>query len=262
MGCTSGKKLQQIIMNMLKVIILVIYLFPWNWTQLSAVTISNIDVIKKYPHDNTAFTQGLEFHEGKIYESTGLHGSSELRKIELETGRVIQRRPLDPQLFGEGITILQNKVFQLTWKSGNGFVYDLDSFDLDREFKISGEGWGLSNDGNNLLLSNGSNQILFLDPQTFRIEKRISVTLDGEPQHLLNELEYIDGEIWANIWQKDEILRIDPLTGIVFGILDLGTISERRSNDDVANGIAWDEKGKKVYITGKFWKHIYEIRIR
>ena len=249
-------------MNMLKAIILVIYLFPWNCTQLSGVTISDVDVIKKYPHDNTAFTQGLEFHEGRIYESTGRHGFSELRKVDLVTGRVIQRRVLDPQYFGEGITILQNKVFQLTWKSGKGFVYDLNSFALDREFKISGEGWGLSNDGNNLLLSNGSNQILFLDPQTFRIKKRISVTLDGEPQHLLNELEYVDGEIWANIWQKDEILRIDPLTGIVFGILDLGTISERRSNDDVANGIAWDEKGKKVYITGKFWKHIYEIRIR
>ena len=249
-------------MNILKAIILVIYLFPWNCTQLSAVTISDVDVIKKYPHDNTAFTQGLEFHEGRIYESTGRHGFSELRKVDLLTGRVIQRRVLDPQYFGEGITILQNKVFQLTWKSGKGFVYDLNSFALDREFKISGEGWGLSNDGNNLLLSNGSNQILFLDPQTLRIEKRVFVTLDGEPQHSLNELEYIDGEIWANIWKKDEILRIDPLTGIVVGILDLGAISERRSNDDVANGIAWDEKGKKVYITGKFWKHIYEIRIR
>mgnify|MGYP001028066487 FL=1 len=128
-------------MNMLKAIILVIYLFPWNCTQLSAVTISNIDVIKKYPHDNTAFTQGLEFHEGRIYESTGRHGFSELRKVDLVTGRVIQRRVLDPQYFGEGITILQNKVFQLTWKSGKGFVYDLNSFALDREFKISGEGW-------------------------------------------------------------------------------------------------------------------------
>ena len=231
-------------------------MFPWNCTQLSAVTISNIDVIKKYPHDNTAFTQGLEFHEGKIYESTGLRGSSELRKIELETGRVIQRRPLDPQLFGEGITILQNKVFQLTWKSGNGFVYD-----LDREFKISGEGWGLSNDGNNLLLSNGSNEILFLDPQTLQVLKRVSVTLNDKPQYLLNELEYVDGEIWANVWKKDEILRIDPLTGIVLGVLDVGTISERLSDDDVANGIAWDEEGRKIYITGKFWSYIYEIKM-
>ena len=129
------------------IILLVIYLFPWNCTQLSAVTISDVDVIKKYPHDNTAFTQGLEFHEGRIYESTGRHGFSELRKVDLVTGRVIQRRVLDPQYFGEGITILQNKVFQLTWKSGKGFVYDLDSFALDREFKISGEGWGLSTPG-------------------------------------------------------------------------------------------------------------------
>ena len=248
-------------MNVLKTIILVIYLFPWNCTQLSAVTISNVDVIKKYPHDNTAFTQGLEFHGGRIYESTGLRGSSELRKIELETGRVMQRRILDPKFFGEGITILQNKVFQLTWKSGKGFVYDLDSFDLDREFKISGEGWGLSNDGNNLLLSNGSNQILFLDPQTFQVLKRVSVTLNDKPQYLLNELEYVAGEIWANIWKKDEILRIDPLTGIVLGILDVGTISERLSDDDVANGIAWDEEGRKIYITGKFWSYIYEIKM-
>ncbi|MDG2356115.1 MAG: glutaminyl-peptide cyclotransferase [Paracoccaceae bacterium] len=248
-------------MNVLKTIILVIYLFPWNCTQSSAVIISNVDVIKKYPHDNTAFTQGLEFHAGRIYESTGLRGSSELRKIELETGRVIQRRILDPKFFGEGITILQNKVFQLTWKSGKGFVYDLDSFDLDREFKISGEGWGLSNDGNNLLLSNGSNQILFLDPQTFQVLKRVSVTLNDKPQYLLNELEYVAGEIWANVWKKDEILRIDPLTGIVLGILDVGTISERLSDDDVANGIAWDEEGRKIYITGKFWSYIYEIKM-
>ena len=236
-------------------------MFPWNCTQSSAVIISNVDVIKKYPHDNTAFTQGLEFHAGRIYESTGLRGSSELRKIELETGRVIQRRILDPKFFGEGITILQNKVFQLTWKSGKGFVYDLDSFDLDREFKISGEGWGLSNDGNNLLLSNGSNQILFLDPQTFQVLKRVSVTLNDKPQYLLNELEYVAGEIWANVWKKDEILRIDPLTGIVLGILDVGTISERLSDDDVANGIAWDEEGRKIYITGKFWSYIYEIKM-
>ena len=248
-------------MNMLKAIILVIYLFPWNCTQLSAVTISDVDVIKKYPHDNTAFTQGLEFHEGRIYESTGRHGFSELRKVDLVTGRVIQRRVLDPQYFGEGITILQNKVFQLTWKSGKGFVYDLNSFALDREFKISGEGWGLSNDGNNLLLSNGSNQILFLDPQTLQVLKRVSVTLNDKPQYLLNELEYVDGEIWANVWKKDEILRIDPLTGIVLGILDVGTISERLSDDDVANGIAWDEEGRKIYITGKFWSYIYEIKM-
>jgi len=248
-------------MNILKAIILVIYLFPWNCTQLSAVTISDVDVIKKYPHDNTAFTQGLEFHEGRIYESTGRHGFSELRKVDLLTGRVIQRRVLDPQYFGEGITILQNKVFQLTWKSGKGFVYDLNSFALDREFKISGEGWGLSNDGNNLLLSNGSNQILFLDPQTLQVLKRVSVTLNDKPQYLLNELEYVEGEIWANVWKKDEILRIDPLTGIVLGILDVGTISERLSDDDVANGIAWDEEGRKIYITGKFWSYIYEIKM-
>ncbi len=248
-------------MNMLKAIILVIYLFPWNCTQLSGVTISDVDVIKKYPHDNTAFTQGLEFHEGRIYESTGRHGFSELRKVDLVTGRVIQRRVLDPQYFGEGITIFQNKVFQLTWKSGKGFVYDLNSFALDREFKISGEGWGLSNDGNNLLLSNGSNQIIFLDPQTLQVLKRVSVTLNDKPQYLLNELEYVDGEIWANVWKKDEILRIDPLTGIVLGILDVGTISERLSDDDVANGIAWDEEGRKIYITGKFWSYIYEIKM-
>tara|TARA_B100001250_G_scaffold65061_1_gene51497 strand:+ start:858 stop:1601 length:744 start_codon:yes stop_codon:yes gene_type:complete len=246
---------------MLKAIILVIYLFPWNCTQLSGVTISDVDVIKKYPHDNTAFTQGLEFHEGRIYESTGRHGFSELRKVDLVTGRVIQRRVLDPQYFGEGITIFQNKVFQLTWKSGKGFVYDLNSFALDREFKISGEGWGLSNDGNNLLLSNGSNQIIFLDPQTLQVLKRVSVTLNDKPQYLLNELEYVDGEIWANVWKKDEILRIDPLTGIVLGILDVGTISERLSDDDVANGIAWDEEGRKIYITGKFWSYIYEIKM-
>ena len=233
-----------------------LFLFP---TKLVALSVSSALVIEKFPHDKDAFTQGLEFHEGILYESTGLWGSSELRKVELETGRVIQTKALAPKYFGEGITILQDKVFQLTWKSGKGFVYDLDTFDLIREFNIPGEGWGLANNGENLILSNGSDQILFLDIESFHVTRSINVKIEGKPQYFLNELEYIANEIWANVWKTDQILRINPFNGKVIGVLDLSIISEKKSEDDVTNGIAWDAQSNRIFVTGKFWNHIYQI---
>ena len=233
-----------------------LFLFP---TKLVALSVSSALVIEKFPHDKDAFTQGLEFHEGILYESTGLWGSSELRKVELETGRVIQTKVLAPKYFGEGITILQDKVFQLTWKSGKGFVYDLDTFDLIREFNIPGEGWGLANNGENLILSNGSDQILFLDIESFHVTRSINVKIEGKPQYFLNELEYIANEIWANVWKTDQILRINPFNGKVIGVLDLSIISEKKSEDDVTNGIAWDAQSNRIFVTGKFWNHIYQI---
>ena len=216
-------------------------------------------VIEKFPHDKDAFTQGLEYHDGVLYEGTGLWGSSELRKVELETGRVIQTKVLAPKYFGEGITILQDKVFQLTWKSGKGFVYDLATFDLIREFNIPGEGWGLTNNGENLILGNGTDQILFLDIESLQVTRSINVKRKGKPQYFLNELEYVKNEIWANVWKTDQILRINPSTGEVIGVLDLSIISERQSEDDVANGIAWDAQSNRIFVTGKFWNHIYQI---
>ncbi len=236
--------------------IFLLFLFP---IKLVAISVSSALVLKKFPHDKDAFTQGLEYHEGILYESTGLWGSSELRKVELETGQVIQSKSLAPKYFGEGITIFQEKVFQLTWKSGKGFVYDLDTFDLIREFSIPGEGWGLTNNGKNLILSNGSDQILFLDIESLQFIKSINVKKEGKPQYFLNELEYVENEIWANVWKTDQILRINPSNGEVIGILDLSIISEKQSEDDVANGIAWDAQSNRIFVTGKFWNYIYQI---
>ena len=236
--------------------IFLLFLFP---IKLVAISVSSASVLKKFPHDKDAFTQGLEYHEGILYEGTGLWGSSELRKVELETGRVIQSKLLAPKYFGEGITIFQDKVFQLTWKSGKGFVYDLDTFDLIRDFSIPGEGWGLTNNGKNLILSNGSDQILFLDIESLQFIKSINVKKEGKPQYFLNELEYVENEIWANVWKTDQILRINPSNGEVIGILDLSIISEKQSEDDVANGIAWDAQSNRIFVTGKFWNYIYQI---
>ena len=239
--------------------ILFIFLLFLCPTKLVAISMSSALVIEKFPHDKDAFTQGLEYHDGVLYEGTGLWGSSELRKVELETGRVIQTKVLAPKYFGEGITILQGKVFQLTWKSGKGFVYDLATFDLIREFNIPGEGWGLTNNGKNLILSNGSNQILFLDIESLQVVRIINVKREGKPQYFLNELEYVTNEIWANVWKTDQILRINPSNGEVIGILDLSIISETQSDEDVANGIAWDAQRNRIFVTGKFWNYIYQI---
>ena len=240
--------------------ILFIFLLFLCPTKLVAISISSALVIEKFPHDKDAFTQGLEYHDGVLYEGTGLWGSSELRKVELETGRVIQTKVLAPKYFGEGITILQDKVFQLTWKSGKGFVYDLATFDLIREFNFPGEGWGLTNNGENLILGNGTDQILFLDIESLQVTRSIHVKRKGKPQYFLNELEYVKNEIWANVWKTDQILRINPSNGEVIGILDLSIISERQSEDDVANGIAWDAQSNRIFVTGKFWKYVYQIK--
>ena len=240
--------------------ILFIFLLFLCPTKLVAISMSSALVIEKFPHDKDAFTQGLEYHDGVLYEGTGLWGSSELRKVELETGRVIQTKVLAPKYFGEGITILQDKVFQLTWKSGKGFVYDLATLDLIREFNIPGEGWGLTNNGENLILGNGTDQILFLDIESLQVTRSINVKRKGKPQYFLNELEYVKNEIWANVWKTDQILRINPSTGEVIGVLDLSIISERQSEDDVANGIAWDAQSNRIFVTGKFWKYVYQIK--
>jgi glutamine cyclotransferase len=224
------------------------------------------EIINSWPHDTKAFTQGLFFHKGSLYESTGHYGSSTLRKIELSTGKVTKKVDVSSQYFAEGITVFHDKIYQLTWTTNKGFIYDLKSFKIEGEFPYEGEGWGLTSDGASLIISNGTNQIRFLDPVTFKLVRTISVLDNGTPLMELNELEYIKGEIYANIWKQERIVRIDPQTGKILGWIDLAGLlpmSERdRPDEDVLNGIAYDEKEDRLFVTGKRWPKLFEIRLK
>jgi glutamine cyclotransferase len=219
-------------------------------------------VVRVYPHDPEAFTQGLLFDDGTLYESTGLYKRSTLRRVELETGRVLQIHNLPNQFFGEGITIFNDKIIQLTWRSNKGFVYDKISFDILQEFNYPTEGWGLTNNGTHLIMSDGTATLHFLDPTNFKEVGQIEVYDDG-PVTNLNELEYIQGEIFANIWQEDSIARIDSQTGRVVGWIDLSSIIdfENKNVNDVLNGIAYDEIEDRLFVTGKRWSLLFEIRL-
>lgn len=220
-------------------------------------------VINIYPHDPAAFTQGLLFHDGYLYESTGGWGSSSLRKVELTTGRVLRKRNLPPQYFGEGLALWGHRLIQVTWKSGTGFVYDLNTFDQMETFTYSGEGWGLTQDDQGLILSDGTHVLRRLDPDTFRETGRIAVHDQGQPQRGLNELEYIEGEIWAKIFPTDEMVRIDPKDGHVVARVDLDGIlgPRRRPSEAVPNGIAYDPEQHRIFVTGKLWPVLFEIEV-
>jgi glutaminyl-peptide cyclotransferase len=222
-------------------------------------------VIQSYPHDSQAFTQGLIYVDGNLYESTGLEGRSSLRKVDLSTGQVLQKYDLPAEYFAEGLTDWGTTLIQLTWKSHTGFVYSRYSFALQRTFTYDGEGWGLTHDNNHLIMSDGTAFLRFLDPQTFRVIRRIRVVDEsGHAVDNLNELEYIDGEIYANIWHKDEIGRISPETGKIIGRIDLHGIIDKRQlgdGDAVLNGIAYDAVNRRLFITGKLWPELFEIKI-
>jgi glutamine cyclotransferase len=223
------------------------------------------DVVRTYPHDRTAYTQGLIYLDGVLYEGTGLNGYSTLRKVKLETGEVLQKIGLPFQHFGEGITAWRDTLIQLTWKSGAGFVYDRKTLNQRRTFSYEGEGWGLTHDGKRLILSDGTADLRFLDPQTLRETARITVRNGGSPVVYLNELEYIRGEIYANVYGTDRIARISPADGRVLGWIDLtGLLSaaDRRITVDVLNGIAWDEKEARLFVTGKLWPKLFEIKLK
>ena len=224
------------------------------------------EVVNSWPHDREAFTQGLVFHEGALIESTGQYGESSLRRVELQTGRVLQKTDVPPQFFAEGATLLRGKLYQLTWTTERGFVYDPATLQKTGEFRYSGEGWGLTHDGESLILSDGTNQIRFLDPDTFAVSRTINVFDRGRPVRELNELEYVKGEIYANVWKSDRVARIDPQTGALKGWIDLkGLISpaERGGDTDaVLNGIAYDERGDRLFVTGKLWPKLFEIRVK
>jgi glutaminyl-peptide cyclotransferase len=221
-------------------------------------------VVRVFPHDTSAYTQGLAYRDGFLYEGTGRNGQSSLRKVRLETGEVLQRIDLSSEYFGEGIAILNDKVFQLTWKSETGFVYDLNDFHLRRKFSYRGEGWGLATDGHELFLSDGTSQIRVLDPETFHEKRRIKVHDGGAAVDELNELEFVDGQIFANVWHTNRIARIAPQTGDIVGWIDLtGLLSSvyRLDPEAVLNGIAYDPLGKRLFVTGKLWPSIFEIAL-
>lgn len=223
-------------------------------------------VVNIYPHDSGAFTQGLVYIDDALYEGTGLYGRSSLRKIELESGRVLQQHDLDAAYFGEGIAVIDDKIFQLTWQNGVGFVYDRETFaELDR-FEYATEGWGLTYDGEHLIMSDGTPTIYFLGPETLQTMRTITVTVDGQGLPRLNELEYIDGKIFANVWQTDVIVRIDPETGVVDGLADLsGLLAQAppfEGTIDVLNGIAYDAERDRLFVTGKLWPYLFEIELQ
>lgn len=228
------------------------------------VPIYGYEVIHTFPHDPDAFTQGLVIHDGKFIESTGEVGRSSLRRVEIENGNVVQKVDVPPPYFAEGVTLLKGKVYQLTWQHQKGFVYDAWTFEKLREFNYTGEGWGLANDGVSLILSDGSNKIRFLDPDNFQVKKTIAVMDGNRPVEEINELEFIKGEIYANIWHADRIARINPETGSVIGWVDLrGLLAPGEVEDEeaVLNGIAYDEVGGRLFVTGKLWPKIFEIRL-
>jgi glutamine cyclotransferase len=221
-------------------------------------------VLATYPHDTEAFTQGLVFEDGYLYEGTGLYGESSLRKVDLESGEVMLSRNLSSKYFGEGITIYNNRIIQLTWKAGVGFVYDQDNFTLLRQFSYPTEGWGITHDGGSLIMSDGSAILHFLDPDTFQETGRIEVYDENGPVINLNELEYINGEIFANVWLTTRIARISPITGEVHGWLELEELLDPEEQDNganVLNGIAYDNENDRLFVTGKLWPKIFELKL-
>jgi len=224
--------------------------------------VDTFEVINTYPHDPTAFTQGLVFDGGALYESTGLNGVSSLRQVELQTGKVLQKVNVPSQYFAEGLAIFQGRIFQLTWLAHKGFIYDLASFQQQGEFTYDGEGWGLTQDGRSLILSDGTNRIRFLDPRDFKLQRAISVYDHDRPLAELNELEYIKGEIYANVWHSDRIVRLDPRSGKILGWIDLTGLLPSTQPENVLNGIAYDEAGDRLFVTGKRWPKLFEIRVK
>ncbi len=222
-------------------------------------------IVRKIPHDPRAYTQGLLYYDGWLYESTGLYGESSLRRLDPADGTVRQLRPLPTEVFGEGLALVGERLIQLTWRAGRAFVFDRESFTPHGEFGYNTEGWGLTHDGRELIMSDGSARLYFRDPDTFRLLRTVTVTEAGRPVARLNELEFIDGEIWANIYLTSDIVRIDPSTGAVLERLDFSDLplpEDRHGNEDVLNGIAYDAEGDRLFITGKRYAYLYQIELR
>jgi glutamine cyclotransferase len=225
--------------------------------------VSSYRIVKIYPHDRRAFTQGLQYVNGVLYEGTGLTGQSTIRKVRLENGEVLQEHKIDPRLFGEGIVVWKDSLIQITWQSEIGFVYDLATFEQKKTFNYTGQGWGLTHDGTRVIMSDGSASLRFLDPVTLRETGRLNVRDGTTPLKALNELEFVKGEILANVWQTNRIARISPRSGQVTGWINLEGLLDPRdaAGVDVLNGIAYDAAGDRLFVTGKLWPKLFEIKI-
>jgi glutamine cyclotransferase len=232
--------------------------------QRRSVPVAGYQIVRSYPPDPQTFTQGLVYHEGFLYEGTGLNGRSSIRKVRIENGEVVQIQPLESQYFGEGIAIVGTRLVQLTWQTQVGFVYDLATFTRQGTFNYKGEGWGLTYDGTRLIMSDGTEWLRFLDPVTQKETGRLAVKEAGRPVTQINELEMVKGELYANVWGSQRIARISPKTGELLGWIDLkGLLSPRESSGvDVLNGIAYDAKGDRLFVTGKLWPRVFEIKVR
>lgn len=231
-------------------------------------TTLSYSLLKVYPHDTAAFTEGLQFVNGFLYEGTGLENQSFLRKVDLKTGKVLKEHKLSSLFFGEGITVLNNKIYQITYTNKMGFVYNLEDFKLLQTFDYNIDGWGMTNDGKHLIVSDGSSNIFYWDPVTFKEVKRLSVQDNNGLRNNINELEFINGFIYSNVWQKDEILKIDTATGNVVGVIDMSELKKlypelggSNDSDKVLNGIAWDSSSNRLFITGKNWSKLFEIKL-
>lgn len=229
----------------------------------SGTPVYGYEVVNSYPHNPRSFTQGLQYLDGTLYEGTGQNGDSAVMKDDLESGENLLRQTIPDQYFGEGIVVIDDKLYELTWQSQTGFVYDRENLLPERQFHYTGEGWGLTYDGDRIIMSDGSDFLRFWDPETLEETGRVQVTDNGVPIRNLNELEYIDGEVYANVWQTDRIARIDPESGKVNSWIDLRGLlpANERQGTDVLNGIAWDARGKRLFVTGKWWPRLFEIKL-
>lgn len=222
------------------------------------------EIVRTLDHDTTAFTEGLFIADGLLYESTGLTGRSDLRAYDLEDGRLVRQQTIPPRFFGEGIAPWGNRIISLTWRDGVGIVWHREDFTELRRFTYKGEGWGLTSDGRSLIMSDGTATLRFLDPETMDERRRLDVTWQGQPVRFINELEYVDGKIYANVWYSPLIARIDPQSGVIDDWINLAPLVAQNGNGDpdaVLNGIAWDAEAKLLYVTGKNWAHIYALKL-
>jgi glutamine cyclotransferase len=247
------------------ILLITVCLMFWIYSDnLGVSTARRYEIVNTYPHDREAFTQGLVYENGILYEGTGLKRHSQLRKVELQTGKVLQKYELPDEYFGEGITIFGDRIIQLTYQSNVGFVYDKETFELLGEFHYPTEGWGITHNGKHLIMSDGTPMLHFLDPETFEQIRSAMVFDEDEPVWGLNELEFIEGQIYANIWRSDRIVRIEPLTCKVTARIDMkGLLSPQERNEkvDVLNGIAYDANNKRIFVTGKLWPKLFEIKL-
>ncbi len=231
----------------------------------SAIPQYSVRIVKTFPHDPKAFTEGLFYDHGFLYESTGRNGASWIRKVDLDSGKVLLSARVSNAYFGEGIAAWKGKIVSLTWQTEKGFVWDQSTLHLKSSFSYIGEGWGMTHDAQNLIMSDGTPVLKFLNPDTLSVARQVMVTMEGKPLDQVNELEYVDGAVLANIWMTRDIVRIDPKSGQVTGIIDLSALPEEShplsDRDAVANGIAYDADGKRLFVTGKLWPHLYQIEL-